>query len=292
MNSPTILSLVSKLNILKWYPPFPQDAVQVDRGMKKLLHIFFYLLLPVTIFSQSNFDAESLLKPRTGKQQLVNDFANILTASQKQALEEKLVKFDDSTSTQIVVVTVPSLGGYEVSDYAVKLGRAWGVGGKEFNNGVVLLISTEAGNRRLNISTGYGVEGALPDVTASHIINELIVPSFKGNDYYGGIDNGIDAIIKATRGEYQAPAGYHKKRGLSAGRVVFIIIIIIVLLSVFGRGGGSGGSFMSRRGFTPFIFPMGGGGGGWSGGGGGSGGGGFGGFGGGSFGGGGASGSW
>ena len=260
--------------------------------MKKLLHIFFLLLLPAIIFSQSNFDAESLLKPQTGKQQLVNDFANILTASQKQALEEKLVQFDDSTSTQIVVVTVPSLGGYEVSDYAVKLGRAWGVGGKEFSNGVVLLISTETGNHRLNISTGYGVEGALPDVTASHIINEVIVPSFKGNDYYGGIDNGIDAIIKATRGEYQAPGGYHKKRGLTAGRVVFIIIIIIVLLSVFGRGGGGGGSFMSRRGFTPFIFPMGGGGSGWSGGGGSSGGGGFGGFGGGSFGGGGASGSW
>jgi uncharacterized protein len=260
--------------------------------MKKLLYIFFLLLLPAVIFSQSNFDAESLLKPRTGKQQLVNDFANILTANQKQALEEKLVKFDDSTSTQIVVVTVPSLGEYEVSDYAVKLGRAWGVGGKEFSNGVVLLISTEPGNHHLNISTGYGVEGALPDVTASHIINEVIVPSFKGNDYYGGIDNGIDAIIKATRGEYQAPAGYHKNRGLSAGRIVFIIIIIIVLLSLFGKGGGGGGSFMSRRGFTPFIFPIGGSGGGWSGGGGSSGGGGFGGFGGGSFGGGGASGSW
>lgn len=265
--------------------------------MKKLLHIFFFLLLPVVIFSQSNFDAESLLKPQTGKQQLVNDYAGILTPGQKQALEEKLVQFDDSTSTQIVVVTVPSLGGNEVADYAVKLGRAWGVGGKEFSNGVVLLISTEPGNRRLNISTGYGVEGALPDVTASHIINEEIVPKFKGNDYYGGIDSGVDAIIKATRGEYKAPQGYHTKRGLSAGRVIFIIIIIIIFLSIFGRGGGGGGSFMSRRGYRgftgPFIFPIGGGGGGgWSGGGGSSGGGGFGGFGGGSFGGGGASGSW
>ncbi len=265
--------------------------------MKKLLHIFFFLLLPVVIFSQSNFDAESLLKPQTGKQQLVNDYAGILTPGQRQALEEKLVRFDDSTSTQIAVVTVPSLGGNEVADYAVKLGRAWGVGGKEFSNGVVLLISTEPGNRRVNISTGYGVEGALPDVTCSHIINEEIVPFFKGNDYYGGIDGGIDAIIKATRGEYKAPEGYHKNRGLSAGRVIFIIVIIIVLLSLFGRGGGGGGSFMSRRGYRgftgPFIFPIGGGGGGgWSGGGGSSGGGGFGGFGGGSFGGGGASGSW
>ena len=248
------------------------------------------LLLPAFVFSQSNFDAESLLKPQTGRQQLVNDYANILTPHQKQDLEEKLVQFDDSTSTQIVVVIVPTLGGYEVSDYAVKLGRAWGVGGKEFNNGVVLLISKD--DRKLNISTGYGVEGALPDVTASHIIRDLIVPSFKGNDYYGGIDRGVDAIMKATQGEYKAPEGYHKQKGFSPLAVILIIILIIVFLSVM-NGGGGGGTFMSRRGYRgfngPFIFPTGG----WSGGGGGSsGGGGFGGFGGGSFGGGGASGSW
>ncbi len=259
--------------------------------MKRLLHIFLLLLLPSVIFSQSGFDAKSLLKPRTGKQQLVNDFANILTDRQKEALEEKLYTFDDSTSTQIAVVTIPDLGGYDISDYAVKLGRAWGVGGKEFNNGVVLLISK--GDRKVNISTGYGVEGALPDVTCSHIINDRIVPYFKGGDYYGGIDNGVDAIIRATQGEYKAPEGYHKNKGLSAGRIIFLIILIIIFLSIFGRGGG-GGTFMSRRGYRgftgPFIFPTGGGGGGWSGGGGSGGG--FGGFGGGSFGGGGASGSW
>lgn len=245
------------------------------------------------LFAQSNFNAESLLKPRSGKQQLVNDFANVLSSLQKQTLEEKLVKFDDSSSTQIVVVLVPNLGGYDVSDYAVKLGRAWGVGDKEFNNGVVLLISTD--DHKLNISTGYGVEGALPDVTASHIINEQIVPKFKGGDYYGGINSGVDAIIKATKGEYKAPKGYHKRGGSSAVKIIFLVIFIIVFLSIFGRGGGGGGTFMSRRGFRgfngPFIFPIGGGGGGWSGGGS-SGGGGFGGFGGGSFGGGGASGSW
>lgn len=249
-----------------------------------------FLLLPLTVFPQSNFDAESLLKPQSGKQQLVNDYANVLTPSQKQALEEKLIQFDDSTSTQIAVVIIPNLGGYEVSDYAVQLGRAWGVGGKEFNNGVVLLISKE--DRKLNISTGYGVEGALPDVTASHIIRDLIVPSFKGNDYYGGIDRGVDAIIKAVQGEYKAPEGYHKQKGVSVGTILFLVILIIVLLSIFKNNGG-GGTFMSRRGYRgfngPFIFPTGGGG--W-GGGGRSSGGGFGGFGGGSFGGGGASGSW
>jgi uncharacterized protein len=259
----------------------------------KLFTTILLLLLPVIIFSQKNFDAESLLKAPPATQQLVNDYANILTPHQKQALEEKLVRFDDSTSTQIAVVIIPDLGGNEVADYAVKLGRAWGVGGKEFNNGVVFLISKN--DRKLNISTGYGVEGALPDVTASHIIRDLVVPSFKGDDYYGGIDRGVDAIIKATQGEYKAPEGYHKQKRLSPLAVFFIIILIIVFLSVINGGGGSCGTFMSRRGYRgftgPFIFPSGGGGG-WSGGGGSSGGGGFGGFGGGSFGGGGASGSW
>ena len=118
--------------------------------------------------SQTAFDAKALLKPPTGKQKLVNDFANVLTPDQQQALENKLVQFDDSSSTQIAVVIVPNLDGYDVADYAVQLGRAWGVGGKEFNNGVVLLISKE--DKKINISTGYGVEGALPDITCKYII--------------------------------------------------------------------------------------------------------------------------
>lgn len=256
--------------------------------MKKLLNIFCLLLVSVAAFSQ--FDPESLLKPQTGKQALVNDYAAVLTPDQKQSLENRLVEFDDSTSTQIAVVIVPDIGNYDISDYAVKLGRAWGVGGKEFNNGVVLVIST--GNRKLFIATGYGVEGALPDVTAKHIIDDEIVPNFKGGDYYGGISEGIDAIMLATKGEYKAPTGYHKRKGGSPIGFIILIIILIIILSSINRGGGGG--FMSRRGYRgftgPFIFPSGGGG--WGGGGSSSGGGGFGGFGGGSFGGGGASGSW
>lgn len=258
--------------------------------MKKLLSIFILLLVNVFAFGQTTFNPESLLTPRTGKQELVNDFTNTLTPDQKQALENKLVAFDDSTSTQIAVVIIPSLNGNDIADYNVKLGRAWGVGGKEFSNGVVLLIAKN--DRKLNISTGYGVEGALPDITAKHIIDDVIVPNFKGDDYYRGIDEGTDAIIKAVKGEYKAPANYRKK-GRSGSRLIFIIIIIILFL-IFSSGNRGGGSFMSRRGFAAWTIGNmlgGGGGSGWSGGGGGSSGG-FGGFGGGSFGGGGASGSW
>jgi len=237
-------------------------------------------------------NAEKLLQYKATK--LVNDFTNTLTADQEQALERKLVAFDDSTSTQIAVVIINSLDGNEIAQYNVKLLRAWGVGGKEHNNGVVLLIAK--GDRKLNITTGYGVEGALPDITCKQIIEDIIVPNFKGEDYYRGIEEGTDAIMQAVKGEYKAPEGYHKKgSGSSVLRIVFIIIVIIIFLGA--SGGRGGGSFMSRRGYTAWTIGNilsnmarnsggGGGGGGWSGGGG------FGGFGGGSSGGGGASGSW
>ncbi len=265
--------------------------------MKKSLSLYFLLLISVVVFSQSAFDVKELLKPRTGKQVLVNDFANILTADQKQTLENKLVAFDDSTSTQIAVVIVPDLNGKDVGDFNTELARAWGVGGKEFNNGVVLLISKE--DHKLNIATGYGVEGALPDVTAGEIINEIIVPNFKGNDFYRGIDEGTDAIMQAVQGKYHTARVKNSGRGFSTGKIIMIIIIVIVFLAMSSGGGSGGGSFMSRRGVAPWILAsmLGGrGGGGWSGGGFGGGGGGssggFGGFGGGGFGGGGASGSW
>ena len=170
----------------------------------------------------------------------------------------------------------------------LKIGRSWGVGGKDYNNGVVLLIAL--GDRKINIATGYGVEGALPDITAKHIIDEVIKPNFKGRDYYRGIDEGTDAIIKAVKGEYKAPPKKNNRDSPVLGIILFIIILILVFAS---RGGGGGGQYMSHRGsrgfMGPIFFP----GGGWGGSSsGGSSGGGFGGFGGGSFGGGGASGSW
>ncbi len=260
--------------------------------MKKIVLIIFVQFIALFAMAQDNFDAEALLKKPPAVQQLVNDYTNTLTEDQRQDIERKLIAFDDSTSTQIAVIIVPDIGNNEIADYNTKLGRAWGIGGKEFSNGVILLISKN--DRKLNIATGYGVEGALPDITASHIIQDIIVPQFKGNDYYRGIDEGTDAIIKAVKGEYSTPRTKSKKPGKFP-----VILIIIVLLIIFSSGGGKkGGGFMSRRGYRGLGGPifwgsmLGGGGSGGGFGGGGSSGGGFGGFGGGSFGGGGASGSW
>lgn len=249
--------------------------------MQSLKSLFILLLLSFCVIKGNSQDIPKQSNPP----RLVNDYTNTLTADQADVIEKKLVTFDDSTSTQIAVVIVPSLNGYDVSDYALKLGREWGVGGKDYNNGVVFLISI--GDRKINISTGYGVEGALPDITAKHIIDEVVKPNFKGNDYYRGIDEGTNAIIKAVKGEYQTPR--KKEKGTSGGKVLMLVIIVILLLSFSSRGG-NGGSMVSRRGWGgPMFFPMGGG---FGGSGGSSGGGGFGGFGGGSFGGGGASGGW
>jgi uncharacterized protein len=239
------------------------------------------------------------IPPKPEPPRLVNDYSKLLSPDQVRQMEAKLVAYDDSTSTQVALVIVPTLDGYEPVDYAVKLGRSWGVGNKKTNNGVVFLVSTEPDKRRVFIAPGYGMEGALPDIICKQIVEDIVIPQFRQKNYFQGLDMGVDAIIKAARGEYKAPKGYKDRgEGKGNGIVVFIIILVIVIFIVggMGRGGGPGGGMMSRRGYRDFIgptifFPGGSGRGGWGGGGSG-GGGGFGGFGGGSFGGGGAGGSW
>lgn len=264
--------------------------------MKKItciLLLVFTTIGSLTLYGQ-NASIDQVIKTPPNPPKLVNDYANILTADQKQALETKLYQFDDTTSNQVAVVIVSRLDGMDVADAAIEIGRSWGVGGKKNNNGVILLISVE--DRKLNISPGYGLEKSLPDLTCQQIIKNIIVPNFKGSDYYRGIDEGTDAIIQATKGEFKAPKNYNRKgKPFSIGKIIFIIIIIVVFMSI-SSGGRGGGGFMSRRGYRGFgggpIFFPGGGGGGFGGGGGGGSSGGFGGFGGGSFGGGGSSGSW
>jgi uncharacterized protein len=260
--------------------------------MKRLL-LFFVLLISVFARAQEDKDIPN----RPSPPRLVNDFTNTLTPEQVQALEQKLVAYDDSTSSQIAVVVVNSLSGYDVADYALRLGRKWGVGGREHSNGIILLVAKE--DHKITIQVGYGLEGAIPDVTAKSIIDNDLTPNFRAGNFYRGIDDATDDLIKAAAGEYKAPPGNNKKgKGLPIGG---IIIFLIILFAIFGSRGGGRGGMMSRRGYGDFwtgaiIGSMLGGGrgrgssgGGWSGGGGGGG---FGGFGGGSFGGGGASGGW
>jgi uncharacterized protein len=233
---------------------------------------------------------------------LVNDYAGVLTQAQADALEQKLVRFNDTTSTQITVVIVKTLFGYDKNDFAQRLGQKWGVGQKGRNNGIVVLVkpkyATEKGE--VAIQTGYGIEGVLPDVTCKQIVNNEMIPRFEEGDYYAGIDAGVSTVMAITHGEYTADQYGKRHQEKPYGIVVPIIILIVValwvrmgrarmhsvgknipfwtafwLLGSMGRGhGGSWGGFSGGSGGF------------------GGGGGGFGGFGGGGFGGGGAGGSW
>jgi uncharacterized protein len=255
--------------------------------IKYLLFTAIFLLNVASGFAQGSIPGAPV-PPR-----LVNDFAQILSPDELQNLESKLVAFNDSTSVQIAVVIVPTLNGYEKADFANQLGEKWGVGGSKFDNGIVVLIKPKSSseNGEAFIATGYGVEGAIPDATAYDIVNNEMIPYFKQNDYYGGINTATDVLISLIQGEFKAENYGKKKKGSSATVVLIIIIVIVFLVSRKNNNhhtinrSGSGG---------PIFFPWGGGGfgGGSSGGFGGGGGGGFGGFGGGSFGGGGAGGSW
>lgn len=218
---------------------------------------------------------------------LVNDYTGTLSASQVNMLEHKLVAYDDSTSTQILVLLVEDLQGYSVEQYATEIGHSWGVGQQGKNNGVVILVKPKTGNERgrVNISPGYGMEPYITDATAKRIIEKEMIPAFQENDYYTGIDNAVNVIMDLCSGKFSQDE--YADDGFPLWLIILFIIAIILILNKFSDNSGQN---YSGGGTRTIWIPMGGGfGGGHSGG---FGGGGFGGFGGGGFGGGGASGSW
>jgi uncharacterized protein len=253
------------------------------------------LSLLISFCASAQIDKIVPTKPALSES-LVHDFAGILSNEEEKSLESKLESYDLSTSNQVVIVTLPTLKdgngtAYSDQEVALKILREWGVGQKDKNNGIVVLIvkSSDGKEKKIRIEVGYGLEGVVPDITASQIIDNSIAPNFKAGKYYAGLDAGVDDIIKAAEGKYTAPAGYgsRKKKGGYKTWMILAVLAFVILSGMFG-GGGRGGTYVSRGGYTGWT---GGGGSGWSGGGGG-GGGGFGGFGGGGGGGGGASGSW
>ena len=218
---------------------------------------------------------------------LVNDYTGTLSSSQINALEHKLVAYNDSTSTQILVLLVDDLQGYDVHEYATKIGHSWGVGQKDKGNGVVILVKPKKGSEKgqVNISPGYGMEEYVTDATAKRIIENEMIPAFKEGDYYTGINDATDVIMDLCSGKFTQDE-YAEGRGYPLWLTILVIIAIVIIFIKFS--GGSGQNY-SGGGSRTIWIPMGGGFGGGSFGGSGGG---FGGFGGGGFGGGGASGSW
>ncbi len=266
--------------------------------MKQLLLTIFLSVFVLSVFAQD-------IPERPNPPRLVNDLANVLSDQEEQQLESELVQFDQSTSTQITIVTVPSLEGNEISDFTFRLGEKWGVGSKDKNNGIVVVFKQKTGNEKgeVFVAVGYGLEGIIPDAVANRtVVENEMIPRFKNNDIFGGLYAGTKVLMSLaaqeyTAQDYQQKAGGKKSEG---GAFFIIILVIIVLVSLFkgGRGrhynGGSSIPFWIALSLLGSGNRGGGSFGGFSGGSGGfgGGGGGFGGFGGGSFGGGGAGGSW
>lgn len=283
------------------------DLIKTRRN---LLHLFreVLLLTMLTFGVLSGIQAQSgkdIFPAKPEPAVYVHDYSGWLQPNQKAALENKLRRYWDSTSTQIVVMIRPDLGDYDRATYAIELGNRWGIGRKDKNNGVVMLIKSEAPDRGIFIATGYGAEGGLTDLQAGRIIRNTMGPFFKQQQYYQGIDAGLDEIITALTGEFQKePDAADGSDLLFLLFVVIVIGLFVLFIFVKSRSSRKDGDWYTRKGGpdTPRHYRgntgggwwMGGGPGGWNSGGGSSGGGGFdgGSFGGGSFGGGGAGGDW
>jgi uncharacterized protein len=258
--------------------------------MKKILTVIsVFVFLANFTFAQ--------IPDRPNPPRLVNDFAGVLSETEVIQLENELVQFANSTSTQIVIVTVADLDDNDPGSFAFELGEKWGVGQKGKDNGIVVLVKPKTGNSKgqVFVAPGYGLEGVLPDaVINSTVVDYEMIPRFKENDYFGGISAGVKVIMDITRGEYtadqyQQKTASGKEGGFIPAIVIFMLVFIFIMrgrrnrfyspgkslpfwlamgmLSGSNRSGGSFGNFSSGSG-------------------------GFGGFGGGSFGGGGAGGSW
>ncbi len=257
--------------------------------MKKI----FTILLLFAAFTTLN--AQDCLLEKAPVQDLVQDYAGVMSEGEEQRLRQALLAFNDTTSTQILVVTVTNLCGYDKAEFTYTLGEKWGVGQDGKDNGIVIMVKPKEidGRGEAFIATGYGLEGVLPDAISKRIIENEMIPSFKKKDYFGGIANAATTVMAITGGEYSADE-YAKSTGAKNAfpflGVILIFIFIMAMKASKTRKYAStnnlgfwaawslmnassrshGGSFGS---FT-------------------SGGGSFGGFGGGSFGGGGAGGSW
>ena len=261
--------------------------------------------LPLLILCCCSFTFAQFQIPEKPKLETsVYDYIDLLPDTQEKSLEQKLIRYSDSTSTQIVLAIISSTEGENITYLGAQWGQKWGIGQTGKDNGILVLLAKD--DRKIAINTGYGVEGSLTDAMSRRIIENVIVPRFKQDNYYEGLDEGADAIFQVLTGEFKEERTFDNDGGFPFEAFLIIIIFIVILIILSSRNrrnrGGKGGGKKSGLDLWDIIIlsNMGRGGfggsgskGGFGSGGGFSRGGGFGGgFGGGGFGGGGASGGW
>ncbi|MDD5405828.1 MAG: TPM domain-containing protein [Sulfurovaceae bacterium] len=180
-----------------------------------------FILLIGTLYGEPNF-------PVLNNSRIVDE-ASLFDSNQKNILEEKLAAYELNSSNQIVVVTLKSLEGYDISDYGYQLGRHWGIGQTKKNNGVLLIIAPN--EHKVRIEVGYGLEGALNDATANSIIQKDILPFFKAGNYFEGTSKGIDDIIKVTKGEYAPEQKDNTVKESSIFDFLMPILFLFIMIS-------------------------------------------------------------
>lgn len=203
--------------------------------MRKLFSFVVLLAISVPSIAQS-FDFIP-----SSPQGMVNDYAGMLSSSEERRLDQKLVNYRDTTTNVIAIAIVESLEGNSIEEVATDLFSTWKMWEGESYNGVLILVSE--GDRAIRIEVGYGLEGAIPDVMANRIINDIITPSFRNQDVYGGLDRATSALIQLAAGEFiGTPEGVNNNdgSGIPIDVIIFIVVLILVVISRSGRGGRGG----------------------------------------------------
>src|SRR5690554_1728945 len=178
--------------------------------MIKLFQKSTFLLFFVVCFVPGNVVAQYEIPPKPAQETSVYDYINLLSASEKSALESKLIRYADSTSTQIVCIIIGSTNGEDISMLGAEWGQKWGIGQSGEDNGIVITLAKD--DRKVDINTGYGIEYRVTDLMAERIINRIMIPQFKEEKYYAGLDQGSDAIFAALKGEFKEDRDFGKKQ--------------------------------------------------------------------------------
>ena len=215
-----------------------------NKSMPKLLSLVIILVTSLQLAL-----SQDQIYPKTPSA-WVNDYAKILTVEEANRLNTKLGFYEDSTSTQIFIVSLNETGGAEISMLASEIGQAWGVGQKGKENGVLMLIYPQ--ERKVFIAMGYGLDQYIPDALTKRIIENEITPNFKKENYYAGLDEATDVIMGLLSGKFTADQ-YRKKAGNDESSIIGLIVLIILFFVIFKSRSGKSGSLGKS---VPFWIAM------------------------------------
>lgn len=212
--------------------PMNYPLTPVNENPKPIVKMRIIILNLLSFFLLLQVQGQDLPEPMVPFR-LVNDFTGLLSEQEQISLNNKLLTFNNETSTQIYVITYDDLQGFEIGDFGDRLGEKWGIGQKGRDNGILVLVSP--GNRKMTIRTGYGMEGAVPDALASRLINNVITPGFREQKYYAGLDSATSVLMSLTRGEFTADA-YMKKSGEETPGIIFGLFILFLFIFLVSSG--------------------------------------------------------